>query len=141
MKHLKTAVLIVILLITFTACESNNQDVNSVLSPTTEAASSVPTASPAPTTVPEESSMPSEIGLFTKDREDKVRRKVNDSFISVWQEQQDIECFEVFLTEASQVPWGTYGNVWHQYENSSNCKVGYFLNVNFTDKRQKISIL
>ncbi|MBE7056599.1 MAG: hypothetical protein E7388_04070 [Ruminococcaceae bacterium] len=137
MKALKLAVLAVILIMTFTACESNNQDVNSVLSPTMGTASALPMATPEPTKVPMTPDMPASIGLYYKDRDDRVRRLVDDSFVSFWQEQQDIECFEVFLTREKEVPWGTYQNVWRQFYSYDSCKIGYYLKVLFTDNTEK----
>lgn len=137
MKLFKIAILAVILTMCFTACGQSEQ-AEPVLSPTGEAASAAPTATPEPTKVPEGDDVPSAIGMYVKDKEDGVRRRVDESFSTVWQEQQDIQCFEVFLTSDSTVPLGTYSQVWNQFADMyESVKVGYYLEVFYADNTQQ----
>lgn len=138
MKLLRIVIFAITLIVCFTACGQHSKQVDSMLSPAQETASAYPTASHDPTKVPETEDAPSAIGMYVKDKEEGVRRRVEGDFVSVWQEQQDIQCFEVFLTSDSTVPMGTYSQVWNKYAGQyENVKVGYFLDVFYTDNTQQ----
>jgi hypothetical protein len=131
MKRIFAVICILLVFVSLSACRSDWQaDVTSA--PQTESPSpAAPTATPEPTVVPDDGSGPNVIGLYVKDRENGVRRLVRGSFISSWQEQQDIECFEAFASQSDTVSLGRYQTVWEPYwevfSDSSSYKVGYEL--------------
>ncbi len=130
MKRIFAVICILILFASLSACRSNWQaDVTSA--PQTEPPSAVPASTPEPTVVPDDGSGPNVIGLYVKDRDAGVRRLVKDTFVSQWQEQQDIECFETFASQSDTVSLGRYKTVWDPYwevfSDSYSYKVGYEL--------------
>ena len=125
-----------VLFMFLSACRMNRQADAILYSPTKRIQAS-PTAVPEPTIVPDDGSGPNVIGLYVKDKEKGVRRLVEDTFVSVWQEQQDIECFEVFAAREAEISLGRYQSVWPMYwgvfPNAAAYKVGYSLELYFTD--------
>lgn len=145
MKRFCALLCIFIILMSLSACRSNWQaDVTPV--PVTEAPTeNVPEVTPAPTVVPNDGSGPNIIGLYVKDREAGVRRLVKDAFVSQWQEQQDIECFEAFAVQSDTIPLGCYQTVWEPYwevfSDSSSYKVGYELKVIYESGEEDTQII
>ena len=97
----------------------------------------LPTETPEPTQVPSPTPRPdygvTVMSLYKNYRDEGARKKVIDSYESVWVQGQDISSFEVIASDLETIPtegryfqdlWRTY---WNAFENYEDCKIGYYV--------------
>ena len=128
----------------FTACGKKNkekkQEENVTETPTpTLKPTDTPTPTMTPTPTPRPAFGVTTMSLYKNRKDEKLRRKYDDTFQARWVAGTDITSFECIASDADEIPNNNryfqdlWKDEWNKFENSDQCKICYRVQFQTTD--------